>query len=306
MSTFNLSADAPEFIPGFARDIHGASSAGAEFVPTHVAAVHGASSAGAEFVPSFAAAAAAAAPAAAEAQPPADPAKRLNIDVLGGARPKRTLTMHGMAEPRTKSLESGPFSNIGAVYHGYDHDYDADSLASHDEEVEIGCHDNDYRLKKILRPIPGVAALDAGDLDAKDFPKNIQEYYWINDGKNDEYPWYALGRLATGAYFYFTASCNFSGFDCEGQMALYLAPDLQTLYDNGMSAAARLRFASCFDKGTREKLKADAAAARAQQAAARVAIAKARQVAKKPYGGAGGGGGAAAGGGGGAAYKGRR
>jgi hypothetical protein len=254
MSTFTLSVDAPTFVPAALRAV------------------------------------AAAPAAAAVAAPVADPAKRLTIDVLGGPKPKRSLTMHGMAEPRTKSLESGPFSNIGAVYHGYSHDADADSLASDDEGVEVGCHDNDYRLKKIVRPIPGVAELDAGD-----FPNNIGEYYWINDGKNDEHPWYALGRLNNGAYFYFIASCTFSGFDCEGQMALYLANDLQTLYDNGMCAAARLRFASCFDKGTREKLKADAAAVKAARASA---AAKAR---------AGAGAGARAGaGGGGTGYKGRR
>jgi hypothetical protein len=202
-----------------------------------------------------------------------DPAQRLTIDVQGGGRPKRTLTMHAMAEPRTKGLTEGhgPFNSIGAVFHGYDHDDDADSLASDDECVAIGCHDNDYRLKTIVRPIVGVAEMDAGD-----FPNNISEYFWINDGKNDEYPWYVLGRLATGAYFYFVASCTFSGFDCSGGMALYLATDLQTLYDNGMEAAARLRFAACFDKGTREKLKADVAAARAQQQQARAAAAKAR------------------------------
>ena len=276
MSTFNLSADAPEFIPGSARGVHGSSSAGAEFVPSFAAS---ANASGTNV----------AAPAAAV---PVDVAKRLTIDVLGGARPKRTLTMHAMAEPRTDSLTRGhgPFNSIGSVFHGYSHDSDADSLASDDEGVEVGCHDNDYRVKTIVRPIPGVAALDAGT-----FPNNISEYYWINDGKNDEHPWYVLGRLNNGAYFYFIASCNFSGFECEGQMALYLAPNLQTLYDNGMCAAARLRFASCFDKATREKLKADVAAARAQQAAVRVAAAKARQaavaaVARKPNAGAGGGG----------------
>ena len=235
MASLNLSADAPVFVPAALR-------AEAEAAAVAVAA------------------------------PAVDVTKRLTIDVLGGARPKRTLTMHAMAVPRTDGLTKGhgPFNSIGAVFHGYSHDDDADSLASDDEAVEIGCHDNDYRVKTIVRSIPGVEALEAGD-----FPNNIREYYWINDGKNDEYPWYVLGRLANDAYFYFVASCNFSGFECEGQMALYLANDLQTLYDNGMEAATRLRFASCFDKGTREKLKADAAAAKA----ARVAAAKARQAA---------------------------
>ncbi len=258
MASFNFNADAPEFIPSFARDIHSASAAGAEFVPAALRAE-----------------AAPAAEAAAAAVPVVDAAKRLTIDVLGGPRPKRTLTMHAMAAPRTDGLTTGhgPFQQIGTVYHGYSHEDDADSLAEDDEAVEVGCHDNDYRIKTIVRPIPGVEALEAGD-----FPNNIREYYWINDGKNDEHPWYVLGRLTNDAYFYFVASCNFSGFECEGQMALYLANDLQTLYDNGMEAAARLRFASCFDKGTREKLKADAAAAKA----ARVAAAKARQAKPRP------------------------
>ena len=125
-----------------------------------------------------------------------------------------------------------------------------------------GCHDNDYRLKTIQRSIIGMEDVDVGD-----FPKNIQEYYWVNDGKKDEYPWYVLGGLGNGVYFYYAASCSFSGFDCSGGMSLYAAKDLQTLYDHGMDGAARLRFASCFDKGTREKLKVDAAAARAARQA---------------------------------------
>ncbi len=221
------------------------------------------------FVPAALRAGAAAAPAPA---PPADPARVLRIETLAadGAKRSRTLTMRGMAGARTESLEKGPFADIGTVYRGYDHDDDADSLPEDDEAIAIGCHDNDYRVKTIVRPVVGVAELDAGD-----FPNNIREYYWINDGKNDEHPWYVLGRLTNDTYFYFAASCGFSGFECQGQMALYLANDLQTLYDHGMDAAARLRFASCFDKGTREKLKADAAAAKA----ARVAAAKARQAA---------------------------
>ncbi len=237
--SFNLSADAPAFVPAALR-------AEAEI-------------------------AAAAAPAPA---PPADPARVLRIETLAadGSKRSRTLTMRGMAQVRTEGLTEGhgPFNSIGTVFHGYDHSNDADSLASDDEAVAIGCHDNDYRVKTIVRPVVGVAEMDAGD-----FPNNIREYFWINDGKNDEHPWYVLGRLANDAYFYFAASCGFSGFECQGQMALYLANDLQTLYDHGMDAASRLRFASCFDKGTREKLKADAAAAKA----ARVAAAKARQAA---------------------------
>jgi hypothetical protein len=244
MSSFNLSADAPEFIPGVAA-----------------------------------------------AAAPADPTKTLTIDTKSAAGDrKRTLTMRPMAEPRTKSLIEGlgPFNMIGVMVRGYGHgdeddvsslpDMGEDILPAGAVEVMDGCHNNDYRLKTILRPILGVEDVDVGD-----FPKNITEYYWINDGKRDEYPWYVLGGLGNGVYFYYTASCTYSGFECAGGMALYAAKDLQTLYDHGMSEAARLRFASCFDKGTREKLKADAAAARAahqayiaSQKQARAAAAAAR------------------------------
>ena len=184
----------------------------------------------------------------------ADATKTLTIDTKTQAGDgKRTLTMRPMVGARTEKLAQ-PFDNIGTVYHGYDHCPEADSID--EDEAAVGCHDNDYRIKSIQRSIIGVADKDVGD-----FPKNIQEYYWINDGKNDEYPWYVLGGLGNGVYFYFAASCTFSGFDCSGSMHLYAADDLQTLYDHGMDGAARLRFASCFDKGTREKLKADAAAA---------------------------------------------
>ncbi len=257
--------------------------------------------------------AAAAAPEVAAAAP-VDPAKTLTIDTKtpAGDR-KRTLTMRAMAEPRTKSLYEGlgPFNMIGVMVRGCGHDdthedYDEaadmgeDILPAGAVEVMDGCHNNDYRLKTIQRSILGIEDVDIGD-----FPKNITEYYWINDGKRDEYPWYVLGGLGNGVYFYYTASCTYSGFECAGGMALYAAKDLQTLYDHGMNEAARLRFASCFDKGTREKLKADAAAVRAahqahiatqrKAAAERAAAWQARKAAgagggsrAAPYGGSGG------------------
>lgn len=227
-SKFVLSADAPAFVPSSAMAAGGG----------------GGGSAAAE---------------------PLDKSRNLTFETYGAAGPrKRTFNIRAMTDVRTDGLTKGhgPFNNIGTVFHGYDHASDADSLASDDEAVAIGCHDNDYRLKTIQRSMPGVAHVDVGD-----FPKNIAEYYWINDGKHDEYPWYVLGRLTNGAYFYFTASCAFSGFECEGQMHLYAADDVQTVYYHGMSAAARLRFAACFDKGTREKIKADKAAALAAREA---------------------------------------
>lgn len=248
-SKFNLSADSPAFVPSF-----------------DVAAMGGGGG-------SDAAAAAAS----------VDASRNLTFETYGaagGGIRKRSFNIRPMTDIRTDGLTKGhgPFNSIGTVFRGYDHASDADSLASDDEAVAIGCHDNDYRIKTIQRSMPGVAAAEVGD-----FPNNIAEYYWINDGKHDEYPWYVLGRLTNGTYFYFAASCAFSGFECEGQMHLYAADNVQTLYDHGMCAAARLRFAACFDKGTREKIKADKAAALAAREARKVEERKAAAARKAAY-----------------------
>jgi hypothetical protein len=179
-----------------------------------------------------------------------------------GAPNARTFELVAMASPRTASLESGPLSMIGLQVRGYEHPFDPAVLE--DEHIVQGCHDNDYRLESILHPLPAVAAAPLGD-----FPKNIQDYFWINDGKNDEHPWYLLARLSNGTFVFLEASCTFSGFDCQGQIHLYAADSLQALYDHAMGEGARYRFACCFDKATREKVAADKAARAAAAAAAR-------------------------------------
>lgn len=179
-----------------------------------------------------------------------------------GAPNTRHFGLHPMAAPRTDAFEHGVLHWVGKQVRGYEHPYDAADYE--DDTIEHGCHDNDYRLDSIVRPMPGVAAAPLGD-----FPNNIKDYFWLNDGKNDENPWYMLARLSNGTFVFLAASCNFSGFDCQGQIHLYAATDLQTLYDNGVPEAARFLFACCFDKATREKVAADKKARAAAAAAAR-------------------------------------
>ncbi len=180
-----------------------------------------------------------------------------------GAPNTRTFDLMAMASPRIGSLEE-PLSMIGVQVRGHEHPFDPDVLD--DENVVMGCHDNDYRLESILHPLPAVTAAPLGD-----FPNNIQDYFWINDGKNDTHPWYLLARLNNGTHVFLEANCGFSGFECTGQIHLYAADSIQALYDHAMGEGARFRFACCFDKATREKVAADkaarAAAYKAQQAA---------------------------------------
>lgn len=38
------------------------------------------------------------------------------------------------------------------------------------------------------------------------FPQNIKELFWTKKGEAGGEPWYAIGQLDTGLYFFFTAS----------------------------------------------------------------------------------------------------
>lgn len=71
----------------------------------------------------------------------------------------------------------------------------------------------------------------------QEFPDKIAEYYWIHPGVNDEESWLAFGRLESGAYFFYKAWCDYTGFDCQGGMDLYAADDWQGLLHRAMSSA---------------------------------------------------------------------
>jgi hypothetical protein len=177
----------------------------------------------------------------------------------------REVRVFPMREPRTKSLEDDVLHWIGtrvtgstpsiigfgggeeSVYAGEPSPFVCDQTTEEDDKVyAYGCHDNDYRLSECLRSMPGFA--DPTPEQLGDFPKNIQHYYWISDGKRDEHPWRALVRLSTGLFVYITASCAFSGFDCQGGIHVYGATSLQTLVDHGMAEDARQRFARIFNR----------------------------------------------------------
>ncbi len=115
----------------------------------------------------------------------------------------------------------------------YEFDEVDDGIGFWDSQF-FGCFHNDYTIAAIRRAIPGVPDLDVGD-----FPNSIACVLAYSEGQNDERPWHLLGRLLNGNFFYLVADCNYSGFDCRGKMALYAAPDVQTIIDLAMTPAAR-------------------------------------------------------------------
>jgi hypothetical protein len=76
--------------------------------------------------------------------------------------------------------------------------------------------------------------LDEEKCDCGNFPNNISEYYWIHEGKNDDESWLCLCRLDNGCYAFYSASCDYTGFGCQGGMTLIVSKDIKKLFYEGL------------------------------------------------------------------------
>jgi hypothetical protein len=87
-----------------------------------------------------------------------------------------------------------------------------------------------YDVNDFIIPMPGEPDEEAGD-----FPNNITKYLWVYEGENDERPWLALVKLDNGNYAYYRGECDYTGFDCQGAMELYISKNLATLVKMAMT-----------------------------------------------------------------------
>lgn len=94
-------------------------------------------------------------------------------------------------------------------------------------------NDNDiyYKPSEICTGLVNEEPIDIGD-----FPNNIVEYYWIHEGTNDEENWHLFCKVTTKegeeAYVYYTAGCDYTGFDCQGDMKIYISCNAPSLLDS--------------------------------------------------------------------------
>ena len=58
---------------------------------------------------------------------------------------------------------------------------------------------------------------------AADFPHNLRAVAYAREGVNDEASWLLLGQLHEGGWVWYTAGCDYTGFDCQGSMSLVAA-----------------------------------------------------------------------------------
>jgi hypothetical protein len=93
----------------------------------------------------------------------------------------------------------------------------------------------DYNVKDFYEGLPDEEPIK----EIGNFPKNISEYYWIHEGENDEEPWKLLCKIHTpkcDVYGYYTAWCDYTGFDCQGGMRLVVSKSIFNLYDKALTS----------------------------------------------------------------------
>ena len=111
------------------------------------------------------------------------------------------------------------------------------SIKTHDKDAFLypfaRIRDDDYKLEDILNPLLTQKKEEAAAL-AGDFPCNITEWIWSIPGEYDENPWLLLCRLNTGAYAFYRAGCDGTGFDCLEEMELTVSNNLEDIVEHGM------------------------------------------------------------------------
>jgi len=93
---------------------------------------------------------------------------------------------------------------------------------------------SEYR--RTPRPIVGEPH---DDREIRDFPACVTHYYWIHEGANDEDAWRALFQYedkntGTQRYGFYIGECDYTGFDCQGSMDLYVADRYDVLIERAM------------------------------------------------------------------------
>jgi hypothetical protein len=93
---------------------------------------------------------------------------------------------------------------------------------------------SEYR--RTPRPIVGEPH---DDREIRDFPACVTHYYWIHEGRNDVDAWRALFQYedkntGTQRYGFYIGECDYTGFDCQGSMDLYVADRYDVLIERAM------------------------------------------------------------------------
>jgi hypothetical protein len=93
-----------------------------------------------------------------------------------------------------------------------------------------------YNIEDIFTPLFGS---EETVKDCEGFPNNIDKVLWAQEGENDAEEWILLCQLNNGLFAYYIAFCDYTGFDCQGGMDLYVAKTSELLIKNAANDRQR-------------------------------------------------------------------
>lgn len=93
----------------------------------------------------------------------------------------------------------------------------------------------EYQLK--ATKIPGEELSRPWDEDFSTFPNDIEHFFWVQEGQHDGDPWKCLVRIEDGwagenhlgTFAYFEAGCDYTGFDCQGFIKVWVSGSYSSL-----------------------------------------------------------------------------
>lgn len=80
--------------------------------------------------------------------------------------------------------------------------------------------------------------------------EDVAEIMGLEVGENDGSDWVVYGRLVDGRYFFLTAGCDFTGWECRASGRAYCADTLADLLQYGMDFDERKRLGTAYDAAT--------------------------------------------------------
>jgi hypothetical protein len=78
-----------------------------------------------------------------------------------------------------------------------------------------------------------------------DLDNDIRVVYMYQEGEHDIKPWYFIGLIENtkGIYYvYYEADCDYTGFDCQGSMTLYISKYLDRIIRFALPENVRTKF----------------------------------------------------------------
>lgn len=68
---------------------------------------------------------------------------------------------------------------------------------------------------------------------------DVEEVYAKQDGEADERDWMVLGKLKDGRYFFLSAGCDYTGWDCQSGGCAFVAGSREEIERYGMDQHER-------------------------------------------------------------------